>query len=96
VACEAPLERLGDGLVMALEVQQPVLERRERVEVVRGEHFSLEDGDYVPLKRRTSLIEAREVDRREQLLPGGVLWGAVIAAARGSSRPWPQKTECAR
>jgi hypothetical protein len=32
--CEAPLERLGDGLVVDLEVQQPFLEGGERVEVV--------------------------------------------------------------
>src|SRR5258708_2729723 len=40
--CEAPLERLGDGLVMPLEVEYASRQGVKGIEVVRREYLSLE------------------------------------------------------
>ena len=79
---EAPLERLGRGLIVILEGEQPVLECGEGVEIVRREDLLLDDGE-VDL----NLIE-----------PAGMVWmcaprsdwatggrGAAGSASRGGS-----------
>ena len=44
-AGELPLERGGDLLVAAAEREQPLVERVEIGEVVRGEDLALDDGE---------------------------------------------------
>ena len=44
-AVEFPLEGFGDGLVVALEAKQAILNVSDRGEVVRGESFPLDDGE---------------------------------------------------
>jgi len=45
LACEAPVEGLGDGLVVLLEAEDALGDHLERVEVGRGQSFALEDGE---------------------------------------------------
>jgi hypothetical protein len=73
---EAPLERLGGGLVVILEAEEAVLESGERVEVVWCEGLSLHDGEV-----NLDLVEPAGVDGCVDHDQVGPLTGKALEAA---------------
>ena len=65
MAGEGPLERAGDLPVVLAEGEDPLGERVEGWEVVRGQGFALEDREV-----QLDLVQPRGVDR-----VGGISWG---------------------
>ena len=78
-AGEGPLERPGDLAVVVAEGEQPLGERVERVEVVRGKRFALDDREV-----QLDLVEPGGVDR--QVDQPGVRPGLLHPLDRGRCR----------
>jgi hypothetical protein len=77
VSGEGPLERLSDLPVVVAEAEQALGQRVERVEVVRGERFALDDREV-----ELDLVEPGGVD-------GQVDQAQVLVGAFESVEAWP-------
>ena len=83
MSCESPLERPGDALVMALEVENPASEGLQRGGVIRSEGLPLEHGevdfDLVEPARMDGAVDEDEVgEPSSESSDGG---GAAVCGA---------------
>jgi len=88
---EVPFKRPGDGLIVRLETEQPILDLLQRGEVVRCEDLSLDDG-----KVDLNLIEPtgmdRPVDGNDSLIGRLKTFDRGLAAMRGAIIKDPEHT----